>query len=175
MIPHGVSPPSRIEVGLAGSLPLLLDTLGGMKKIWISVASVLAFGALLTGCSTSQASSTQENAGQGSTSQGTIGQVGVAEFDQVVQTNGTRVIDVRTPAEYSAGHLPGAVNIDVESSSFGAEIAGLDKTATYAVYCRSGNRSKVASQQLANDGFTHIYDLAGGINAWIGAGQPVVS
>lgn len=104
-----------------------------------------------------------------------MGQVGVAEFDQVVKTDGTRIIDVRTPAEYSAGHLPGAVNIDVESSSFGAEIAGLDKTVTYAVYCRSGNRSKVASQQLADAGFTHVYDLAGGINAWIAAGQAVVS
>ena len=109
-----------------------------------------------------------------STSQSTVSLVGVDEFAHTATSSGTEVIDVRTPAEYAAGHLQGATNIDVEGGAFSQGIAGLDKSKTYAVYCRSGNRSKTATQQMADAGFTHVVELDGGINAWIAAGQPVV-
>jgi rhodanese-related sulfurtransferase len=68
------------------------------------------------------------------------------------------VIDVRTPAEYAAGHIAGATNIDVEAADFGSKIAVLDKKARYLVYCHSGNRSGMAATQMAAAGFTSIVD-----------------
>ena len=68
------------------------------------------------------------------------------------------VIDVRTPAEYAAGHIAGAQNIDVEAADFGTKIAALDKKATYLVYCHSGRRSGMAATQMAAAGFTTIVD-----------------
>jgi len=66
-------------------------------------------------------------------------------------------------------------NIDVEASDFATKIAALDKNATYAVYCRSGNRSGTALEQMAAVGFTHVYDLAGGIGAWQNMGGPMTT
>lgn len=68
------------------------------------------------------------------------------------------IIDVRTPAEYAAGHIAGAQNIDVEAADFGSKIAALDKTAPYLVYCHSGRRSGIAATQMAAAGFTNIVD-----------------
>lgn len=82
------------------------------------------------------------------------------------------VIDVRTPEEFAEGHLPDAVNIDLQGS-FEDEIATLDPDATYVVYCRSGNRSAVAAATMAEAGFTDVYDL-GGIVDWQAAGGEVV-
>lgn len=83
------------------------------------------------------------------------------------------VIDVRTPAEFASGHLPGAVNINVESTDFASQVKALDPNATYVVYCHSGNRSAVATQQMHQMGFKHIYDVQGGIQAWESAGLPL--
>jgi len=68
------------------------------------------------------------------------------------------VIDVRTPAEYAAGHIAGAQNIDVEATDFATRISSLDKKAAYVVYCRSGRRSAIAADQMATAGFTDITD-----------------
>ncbi len=74
------------------------------------------------------------------------------------------VIDVRTPAEYADGHLDGAVNIDLQSGSFAAEVSALPADASYIVYCRSGNRSAQAVEVMRQAGFTRVVD-AGGIAA----------
>ncbi|MEN9713681.1 MAG: hypothetical protein RLZZ164_345 [Actinomycetota bacterium] len=74
------------------------------------------------------------------------------------------VIDVRTPAEYAAGHLQGAINIDVEGASFNTEIETLDKTANYVVYCHSGRRAGLAVDYMTKDGFTGTVTNAGGID-----------
>ena len=81
------------------------------------------------------------------------------------------VIDVRTSAEYAAGHIAGAQNIDVEASDFAARIASLDKKAAYLVYCRSGRRSAIAANQMAAAGFTDIVD-GGGMADLVAAGAP---
>ncbi len=65
------------------------------------------------------------------------------------------VIDVRTPEEFAAGHLAGAVNINVQADDFDAKIGALDPEASYVVYCRSGNRSGVAVDRMSALGFTH--------------------
>jgi rhodanese-related sulfurtransferase len=97
------------------------------------------------------------------------------DFQELAGQPGVVTLDVRTPAEYASGHLPGAVNIDVESADFSSQLAQLDPAASYAVYCRSGNRSKVAMDQMAAAGFTTMQDLEGGIVAWQSQGLPVTT
>jgi len=97
------------------------------------------------------------------------------DFASAASLAGTVILDVRTAAEFAAGHLPGAVNADVESADFTAALAGLDKNAPYAVYCHSGRRSGIALHQMKTLGFAHAYDLAGGIAAWTAAGGQVVT
>lgn len=87
---------------------------------------------------------------------------------------GVTVIDVRTPEEFAAGHLDGAVNMNVEGPDFSAQIATLDTTGTVAIYCRSGRRSVVAADQMAGAGFTSIVNLDGGVSDLQSAGGRIV-
>jgi phage shock protein E len=75
------------------------------------------------------------------------------------------LIDVRTPAEYAAGHIPGAVNIpyDLLAGTLPTE----DREAPVVVYCRSGRRSAIAKKTLESLGFTRVEDF-GGIDRWAG-------
>jgi len=83
------------------------------------------------------------------------------------------VIDVRTPGEYNEGFIKNALNIDWNNSSFGDEVAKLDKSTPVFVYCRSGGRSHSAVNAMANMGFKEIYELEGGIMQWQRAGLPL--
>ena len=81
--------------------------------------------------------------------------------------SGYLILDVRTAQEYSEKHIPKAVNIPNESIGT-EEIPALpDKNQLILVYCRSGNRSKQASEKLAALGYTNIVEF-GGINSWPG-------
>ena len=77
------------------------------------------------------------------------------------------ILDVRTEEEFAEKHIPNAVNIPNET--IGSEILAElpDKNQLILVYCRSGNRSKQASEKLAALGYTKIYEF-GGINDWTG-------
>ena len=86
---------------------------------------------------------------------------------------GSPVLDVRTPAEFAAGHLAGAVNVDVNAADFRTIVGGLAKDVPYAVYCRSGNRSATALAIMKGLGFTNTFHLGGGIQAWTAAGGAV--
>lgn len=88
-----------------------------------------------------------------------ITNVDASTFISTISDPNIKVIDVRSLGEYSSGHLQGALNIDVESGGFDAGIANLDKTATYAVYCRSGRRSTLAAERMAEAGFTNIINF----------------
>ena len=77
------------------------------------------------------------------------------------------ILDVRTPEEFADKHIPGAINIPNETIST-EEIPELpDKDQLILVYCRSGNRSKQASEKLAALGYSNIVEF-GGINDWPG-------
>ena len=77
--------------------------------------------------------------------------------------NVAAVIDVRTPDEYSMGHLKGAINIDVEAGDFQTQIDKLDKTANYVLYCHSGRRAGIALDTMKAAGFSGTLTNAGGI------------
>lgn len=82
----------------------------------------------------------------------------------VTVTSETVIVDVRTSAEYDAGHLDGAVNVDVQSPEFDSLITALPTDGEYVVYCASGNRSSSAVARMEGLGFTNVTD-AGGISA----------
>jgi len=75
-------------------------------------------------------------------------------------------IDVRTPGEYSAGHIEGAVNWNFYDNDFITKFEDLDKNKPVYLYCRSGGRSGKAARQLQSLGFQKVVDLKGGILAW---------
>ncbi len=91
----------------------------------------------------------------------------------LARTNLT-VLDLRTPAEYAAGHLDGARLIDYTSPRFVEELARLDREQTYLVHCASGRRSTAALETFRQLGFKHVIHLDGGLLAWQAAGNPVV-
>lgn len=69
------------------------------------------------------------------------------------------ILDVRTPQEFRDQAVEGAVNIDVTDSRFIARVNELDKTKTYKLYCRSGNRSSMAESLMKAEGFKHLENL----------------
>lgn len=95
-------------------------------------------------------------------------QVSMQEATKLMETNDQYIIlDVRTPSEYTDGHIPNAINIPNEIIT-DQELTQLpDKNQMIFIYCRSGNRSKQASRKLADLGYTNIIEF-GGIIDWEG-------
>lgn len=84
------------------------------------------------------------------------------------------IIDIRTPQEFSEGHIEGAVNINYFDNNFLDQIAKYEKNQPIFIYCRSGNRTTAASKKIADFGFTKIYDLEGGILYWMKNNNEVI-
>ena len=102
--------------------------------------------------------------------------VDVAEFAKAVADTSYVVLDVRTPAEHAAGHIPGThFNIDVlEDDYTDTVLKVLPKDKPVALYCRSGNRSKNAARILAEHGY-RVLELGTGFRGWAAAGNEVES
>ncbi len=82
------------------------------------------------------------------------------------------ILDVRTPGEFSKGHLRNANNFNWNGNKFDEQIAPLDKSKPVFVYCLSGGRSASAANKMRSDGFKQVYELDGGIMKWRGANLP---
>ncbi len=142
----------------------------------LALAAILAATLVTSGCSGNGDSTVAVSAGPTAAAAPADGaKIAAADFAAALKRPGTTIIDVRTVQEFTQGHLPGAVNIDVSSPAFTTQIAGLDPSAPYAVYCHSGNRSGVAVDAMTGQGFTNAYHLDGGITAWQQAGGEVVT
>jgi rhodanese-related sulfurtransferase len=126
-----------------------------VKKIVALMASAL----LIAGCSSSSSAT----------------DLSVTEFSSKIAESGVVTLDVRTPGEFAEGYIEGARLIDFQSGNFENEIATLDKNATYAVYCRSGNRSGQAVKVMKDAGFTNVFNMNGGVIDWANAGLPLVN
>lgn len=108
---------------------------------------------LLAGCS-------------GNTADSSYQQISQEEAKDMMDSQDVIILDVREQDEYDSGHIPGAVLLPVGTidETTAAEVIP-EKDSTVLVYCRSGNRSKTASSELAELGYTNIYEF-GGINTW---------
>jgi thioredoxin len=108
--------------------------------------------------------------GQSSPSNPSVSEV---EFSKkITELPGVPIIDVRTPGEFSQGHLKNALNYDISSGEFEKQIASLDKLKPVLVYCMSGNRSTSAVSYMQSIGFKEVYELNGGMMKWRAANLP---
>ena len=83
------------------------------------------------------------------------------------ESEGYILLDVRTKEEYESGYIPGAINIPLSDINENVVSSLPDKSQMILVYCRSGNRSRQASDKLSKLGYTNIIEI-GGINSWKG-------
>jgi rhodanese-related sulfurtransferase len=102
--------------------------------------------------------------------------IDVSELVELMQEEpNLQLLDVRTPEEVAQGFIKGAKVINIRDADFATKAADiLDKTKPLAVYCAAGSRSSSAIPKLKEQGFTMLYNLEGGIQAWIASGQAVV-
>ena len=99
--------------------------------------------------------------------------IDTSSFKNLHEEHSYFLLDVRTPEEYSAGHLKGAVNINFYEQAFEEKIDSLDKRKKYLVYCKSGGRSRQAMFLMRDLGFEEVCNLSGGILAWDAQGYEV--
>ncbi|NVK52528.1 MAG: rhodanese-like domain-containing protein [Flavobacteriaceae bacterium] len=100
--------------------------------------------------------------------------IDVVTFQKSMQKKDIQLVDVRTSKEYKAGHLKSAVLINFFDTDFKAiSIKKLDKKKPVYVYCRSGNRSAKAAKIYKEAGFTKVYNLIDGFNAWSAKGLEI--
>lgn len=116
-----------------------------MKKIFIAIAATV----FAVGCGKGYDSVNEE------------------EFAEALKDPDVQIIDTRTPQEFSEGHIPGAVNIDLDREDFFEQMDSLDKDRPVAVYCRGGRRSKIAAERFVGKGF-EVTELDGGLITWEG-------
>lgn len=98
----------------------------------------------------------------------------VAKYEKKMAQPDVQLVDVRTPEEFSEGHLENAINIDVSADDFDEKVASLDKEKPVMVYCKMGGRSAKAGTRLKELGFKNITDLEGGITNWTSEEKPTV-
>lgn len=119
------------------------------RTIWMAFLAII-----LNSCTNGQTKSSQPR-------------LSAAEFSREINASQNAVIvDVRTPAEFEKGHIEHAININWNGTDFNTQIARLDKTAPVYVYCLSGGRSSEAAEEMREEGFEHVIELAGGLMDW---------
>ena len=102
-----------------------------------------------------------------------VKRIEVEQYDALRANTNNVLLDVRTPAEFVKGHIPRAINVDINSSSFTEKLASLDTNKTYLVNCAVGMRSARACKKMESMGFKNLYDLGAGFDGWKKAGKPV--
>ncbi|NIK73963.1 rhodanese-related sulfurtransferase [Thermonema lapsum] len=128
-------------------------------KLW-SIKWITLVALLLTACS----GASQSKEGQ---------DLPPTTFAQKLKEQPGVVLDVRTPEEYTEGHLPNAQLLNFYDERFRQKLEQLDKNQTYYVYCRSGGRSSRAVALMRELGFKKVYNLKGGIMDWQASQLPI--
>lgn len=146
---------SVYEIWYADSVVLSLRRVKPLKdKTMKTILYILFAATMMAGCNNSEATKGFDS-------------VDATRFAEVIENEQVQIIDTRTPAEFSEGHIPGAVNIDINGEEFAAKVAELDKSRPVAVYCRGGRRSKEAAKHMVSCGF-EVTELSEGILSWTG-------
>ena len=99
--------------------------------------------------------------------------IALKDFELMREKDDAVVLDVRTPREFAAGHVPGAVNIDWHARDFADQVAKLDKSKKYLVHCQGGVRSAAAVKRMGTMGFGELFDYSGGFLDYSKAGKPI--
>jgi thioredoxin len=90
-----------------------------------------------------------------------------AAFETAITKDSVQLLDVRTPGEYASGHIKNTLLANWnDKAEFKRRIAFIDKTKPVYVYCLAGGRSAAAAEAMRAEGFSNVYELKGGINAW---------
>lgn len=97
------------------------------------------------------------------------------EFEKEITTQkNIQILDVRTPKEFFGGHIKNALQADWnDRTEFDRRIAFIDKNKPVYVYCLAGGRSAAAADKMRKAGYTNVYELSGGTNAWRAASKPL--
>lgn len=99
--------------------------------------------------------------------------VTVDQAEKLVAEKKVVVLDVRTPKEFSAGHIAGATNVDFNAKDFALRLKTLDKDKPYLLHCAVGGRSSKAVEQMKALKFKTVYHMEQGMKGWEKAGKPV--
>lgn len=99
--------------------------------------------------------------------------IDAATFAQHMEDEEATLVDVRTDGEVAEGKISGAIHIEYDSADMEAQFNALDKNKPVLVYCAAGGRSGRTKKLLVEWGFQEVYDLSGGLGAWMAAGMPV--
>ncbi|MFV0525311.1 MAG: rhodanese-like domain-containing protein [Acidimicrobiales bacterium] len=152
------------------------------RSVGVALAGAVALAGILAGCGGSEDGA---DAGGTTTEIVVAGEIGTAaaapglvtpeQAAALAADDSVTVLDVRTPQEFQEGHLDGAVDIDFEGPDFAGQIAELDPGQPYLVYCRSGNRSAAATEEMRAAGFDQVYEIDGGVIDWEAAGLPLTT
>jgi len=138
----------------------------------VPLGSALLISALVSGCSDALPEVTPPSDQTAATAM-QITPVDPSRAAALLGSGKVYVLDIRTPGEYSQGHLHGATNIDFTAHAFERRVAALDRDRTYLLHCAVGGRSARCLATLEKLQFKSILHLEGGIRAWRSAGQPV--
>ncbi len=139
-------------------------TRGTFVAVIAVVALALAGVVALAGCSAAPAESEDTSM---SDSSNAYAKITADEAKTMMDAGDVTIVDVRTAQEYADGHIPGAINIPLESIGSDKPAELTDTDADLIVYCRTGVRSKQASDKLVELGYQHVNDM-GGIVDWKG-------
>jgi rhodanese-related sulfurtransferase len=135
-------------------------------KIAAVAMAVVGLALVLTGCVSADKPNDAAETPSAQVEKGTVTTIDAATaYERMNASDEYTLIDVRTPDEFSEGHIAGAILLpDYDIEARAAEVLP-DKDAVIYVYCRSGRRSAASSDLLAEMGYTNIYDM-GGIIDW---------
>ena len=95
-------------------------------------------------------------------------------FKEKMEAENGTILDVRTPEEVAEGIIPNAVTININDADFETQLNKLDKSKPVYVYCKAGGRSSRATDMMMKNGFTLVYNLDGGIDAWVEEGFNII-
>lgn len=125
-----------------------------MKNVWFAILLFI-----------SAACNSQQDSGHN---------INVNEFEKGIAASDVQVLDVRTAGEFQSGHIKNALLANWnDKTEFNERIRYVDKDKPVYVYCLGGSRSAAAADWMRQNGFKHVYDLIGGINAWKRENKPV--
>ncbi|GAA0107157.1 MULTISPECIES: rhodanese-like domain-containing protein [Clostridium] len=137
-----------------------------MKKVILTISLIFIFNFIIfTGCTNKKDIGEKNEVSESVTEDIKVINIDAQEAKKEMEKNEVIILDVRSEEEYNSGHIENSILIPIDKLEEEAENILNDKNKKILVYCRSGNRSKKASNILLEKGYTNVYDF-GGIKDW---------